>query len=98
VTSRVAAAIGATAIILVVGAVGYIVTTFLFAFSGGQYRMVNVVNVGALAVIGVGALAAALTWWLRSSATAIKWTAIATGIGWLTALLVEWLLSFALGA
>jgi hypothetical protein len=98
VTSRVAAAIGATAIILVVGAVGYIVTTFLFAFSGGQYRMVNVVNVGALAVIGVGALAAALAWWKRSSATAIKWTAIATGIGWVIALLAEWLLSFALGA
>jgi len=98
VTSRVAAAIGATAVILVVGVVGYIVTTFLFAFSGGQYRMVNVVNVGALAVIGVGALAAALALWKRSSATAIKWAAIATGIGWVIALLAEWLLSFALGA
>jgi hypothetical protein len=38
-------------ILAVVTFIGYIVTTFLFAFSGGQYRMVLVVNVGAAAVV-----------------------------------------------
>jgi hypothetical protein len=37
--------------VLVAAAFGYLVTTFLFAFSGGQYRMVTVVNTGALAVV-----------------------------------------------
>ena len=67
-------------IVLGVAAVGYLVTTCLFAFSGGQYRMVAVVNLGALAVISLGVLVAALMWMVRSSAEAIKWTAIATDV------------------
>lgn len=49
------------AIVLPAALAGYLVTTFLFAFSGGQYRMVEVVNVGALAVIGLDVLVAAVT-------------------------------------
>jgi len=85
-------------IVLGVAAVGYLVTTFLFAFSGGQYRMVAVVNLGAVAVISLGVLVAAVTWIVRSSGEAIKWTAIATGGGWVAALIAEWLISFSLGA
>lgn len=86
------------AIVLPAAGVGYLATTFLFAFSGGQYRMVEVVNVGALAVIGLDVLVALVTWTLRSPAAAIKWTAIATGVGWVAAVIVEWLVSFTLGA
>src|SRR2546421_10957311 len=85
-------------IVLGVAAVGYLVTTFLFAFSGGQYRMVAVVNLGAVAVISLGVLVAAVTWIVRSSAEAIRWTVIATGGGWVAALIAEWLISFSLGA
>jgi hypothetical protein len=86
------------AIIVPAAGVAYLVTTFLFAFSGGQNRMVAVVNLGALTVIGLGVLAAAVTWRLRSPAAAIKWTATATGIGWVLAFIAEWLISFRLGA
>ncbi len=85
------------AILLPSAGFGYLVTTFLFAFSGGQYRMVTVVTFGALAVIGLGVLVAVLTWRLRSPAAAIKWTAIATGAGWVAAVIAEWLISFGLG-
>ena len=99
--SRTSAPLGMVAIaviVLGVAAVGYLVTTFLFAFSGGQYRMVAVVNLGAVAVISLGVLVAAVKWIVRSSAEAIKWTAIATGGGWVAALIAEWLFSFSLGA
>jgi hypothetical protein len=86
------------AIIGVAAAVGFLVTTFLFAFSGGQYRMVAVVNAGALIVIGLGALGAGVTWRLRSPSAAVAATAIAMGVGWLAALIAEWLISFWLGA
>ena len=99
--ARTSAPLGIVAIagiVLGVAAVGYLVTTFLFAFSGGQYRMVAVVNLGAVAVISLGVLVAAVKWIVRSSAEAIKWTAIATGGGWVAALIAEWLFSFSLGA
>jgi len=99
--ARTSAPLGMVAIaviVLGVAAVGYLVTTFLFAFSGGQYRMVAVVNLGAVAVISLGVLVAAVKWIVRSSAEAIKWTAIATGGGWVAALIAEWLFSFSLGA
>jgi hypothetical protein len=86
------------AIVLPAAGAGYLVTTFLFAFSGGQNRMVAVVNVGALAVIGLDVLVAAVTWRLRSPTAAIKWTAIATGVGWVAVVIAEWLISFRLGA
>ena len=77
-TSAPLGTVAVTGIVLGVAAVGYLVTTFLFAFSGGQYRMVAVVNLGAVAVISLGVLVAAVKWIVRSSAEAIKWTAIAT--------------------
>ena len=86
------------AIVLPAAGFGYLVTTFLFAFSGGQSRMVAVVNLGALAVIGFGVLVAAVTWILRSPLAAIIWTAIATGVGWVAVVIAEWLISFQLGA
>ncbi len=86
------------AIVLPAAGVGYLMTTFLFAFSGAQYRMVAVVNLGALTVVGVGVLVAAVTWMLRSLAAAIKWTAIATVAGWVAAVIAEWVISFKLGA
>ena len=60
--------------------------------------MVAVVNLGALAMIGFGVLVAAATWILRSPLAAIIWTAIATGVGWVAAVIAEWLISFQLGA
>ena len=86
------------AIVLGAGAAGYLVTTFLFAFSGGQNRMVAVVNLGALTVVGLDILVAAATWILRSAAVSIKWTAMAAGGSWAAALIVEFVLSFWLGA
>ena len=85
-------------IVLFSSAVGYLLTTFLFAFSGGQYRMVRVVNLGALIVIAVLIVVAVVAWLVRSPAAAIKWTAIATGVAWLVAVIVEWVISFSLGA
>ena len=98
VTTRIVTVVVIAAIVLVAAAIGYGVSTFLFAFSGGQYRMVTVVNVGALIVIALGALVAAVTWRLRSPGAAVAPTAIATGAGWAAALIAEWIISFWLGA
>ena len=97
-TSPITVVIG---IVLVVGFTAglmFLVTTFLFAFSGGQYRMVGVVNYGVLAVIGTTLLITGAAWRLRSPVAALKWAAIATGVGWVAAVFVEWLLSLELGA
>jgi hypothetical protein len=88
-------------IVLVVGLVApvmYLITTFLFHFSGGQDRMGPVVNYAALAVV-VGTLAVgAIVWKVRSPAAALRWTAVATPVAWLVAIAVEWGFSFAWGA
>jgi len=76
----------------------YLITSFLFAFSGGQYRMVPVVGYGALAVIGATLSIAIVVWRLRSLAAAVKWAAIATALGWALAIVGEWILSFGLGS
>ena len=76
----------------------YLVTTFLFAFSGGQSRMVSVANYGAIVVVAGTVLIAAVVWIRRSGAAAAKWAAIATLVGWVLASLAEWLISFRLGA
>jgi hypothetical protein len=76
----------------------YLVTTFLFAFSGGQDRMVAVLNYVALGVVGATVVAAAAVWKLRSPLTATKWAAITTAAGWIAAVILEWRLSFILGA
>ncbi len=86
------------ALVIVPGGFFYLVTTFLFAFSGGQYRMVAVVNGGALIVIAAGVAAAVIMWRLRSPVSAVKWSAAVTSVGWITAIVAEWLLSFSLGA
>jgi hypothetical protein len=86
------------AIVIPAAAAGYLVTTFLFAFSGGQYRMVPVVNTGAVAVMLVTLVVAAGAWRLRDASTAVKWTAAATAVAWPAVALVEWFLSFSLGA
>jgi arginine exporter protein ArgO len=88
-------------IALIVGLVApvmYLVTTFLFHFSGGQYRMGAVVDYGALAVVVGTLVLAVIVWKVRSPATALKWTAIATPVAWVVAIVVEWGFSFALGA
>jgi len=97
-TSTALTVITIAAIVLPAAGVGYLVTTFLFAFSGGQSRMVGVVNLGCLVVIGLGVVLAAIAWRLRSPVDAIKWSAIATGAGWVAVLIAEWLISFRLGA
>lgn len=86
------------AIVLPAAGVGYLVTTFLFAFSGGQYRMVSVVNLGVLVVAGLCVLVAAVTWRLKSRSAALAATIIATLAGWFAALVAEWIISFSLGA
>jgi hypothetical protein len=76
----------------------YLVTTFLFHFSGGQYRMGPVVDYSALAVIAGTLLLTAIVWRVRSPAAALKCAAIATPAAWVVAIVVEWGFSFALGA
>jgi hypothetical protein len=97
-TSPLLAVVAIALIVLSAAGVGYLVTTFLFAFSGGQYRMVAVVNAGALIVVGLGVLAGVGMWLFKSPAAAIKWTAIVTGVGWVAAVIAEWFISFTLGA
>ena len=68
----------------------YLVTTFLFHFSGGQVRMGPVVDYGALAVIGLTILLAVAVWIIRSPTASVKVAAIATGVAWVVAVFVEW--------
>jgi hypothetical protein len=76
----------------------YLVTTFLFAFSGGQYRMVAVVNDAALAMIAIPIVAAAIAWRVRSGAAAAVTAAAVTLGGWVATAVAEWVVSFWLGA
>jgi len=96
--TKVVVAVAALFIIAVISGFFFFVTTFLFAFSGGQYRMVSVVQYGALAVITVSVLVAAIAWRLRSPTAAVLCAAIVTPAAGVVALVVEWLLSFELGA
>jgi hypothetical protein len=41
---------------------------------------------------------AAIVWRARSPAAAVRWTAIATGVAWVAAIVIEWGLLFAYGA
>jgi hypothetical protein len=76
----------------------YLITTFLFHFSGGQYRMGPVVDYGALTVIAGTLVLTAIAWRVRSRAAAVKTAAIATPVAWVLAIVVEWGLSFVWGA
>src|SRR2546430_11149350 len=85
-------AAGAVVLLVAVSAgLMYLITSFLFAFSGGQYRMVPVVGYGALAVIGATLLIAIVVWRLRSLAAAVKWAGLAPGLGWGPATIGEWI-------
>ena len=90
-------AVAIAIVVLAAGAFGYLVTTFLFAFSGSQYRMVAVVNLVALLVLVSSFVMAAVAWILRSPMHAFKWAAIGTAVGWIAAIAVEFVLSFSLG-
>jgi hypothetical protein len=94
----VAVALTLALLIGLAGAFMFLVTTFLFHFSGGQDRMGPVVNYGALAVIAGTTLLAAIVWTIRSPSAAVKITAIATPAAWAVTLVVEWGLSFVFGA
>ncbi len=90
--------IAITAIVVVPAIFMFLVTTFLFAFSGGQSRMVGVVNAIDVAVVAISVLVGAVTWRWRSAQAAVKVRGVVTAAGWILALTVEWILSFALGA
>ena len=90
--------LGITATIAASAGFMYLVTTFLFAFSGGQYRMVAVVNSGAIAMLVLPTVVAAVAWRLRSAAFAAIAVGVACGAGWVATAVIEWLLSFSLGA
>ena len=99
--TRGAKATVAVSLVVIVGVAAafmFLVTTFLFHFSGGQSRMEPVVNYGALAVVAASILVAIVCWRMRSPAEAVKYTAIATAVLWVAALIVEWGFSFVLGA
>ena len=81
------------------GAVMYVVTTFLFAFSGAQYRMVPVVQGGFWAV-GLLALLAGGTALVRTRSLprAVGLMLASAAVAWLVAIGVYWIVSFRLGA
>ena len=96
--TKVIVALAAVFIIVAISGFFFFLTTFLFAFSGGQYRMEPVVQYGALAVIAAMVLLAAVVWKLRSPTAAVLCAAIATPAAWVVAMMVEWAFSFVLGA
>lgn len=82
-----------------IAAVMYGVTTFLFHFSGGQYRMGPIVNAGALIAIGTTLGAGVITGWRTDSRRRTFAVMLqAAWIVWLVVLVAEWLLSFRFGA
>ena len=87
-------AVGALVILIgLVGAFMYLVTTFLFHFSGGQVKMGPVVDYGALAVIALMIVLAVVVWKIRSPVAAVKVAAVASPMAWVMAVLVEWAFS-----
>ena len=91
-----AVAIGIVIGVLLSGAFMYLVTTFLFGFSVGQYRMGPVVAYGALAAISTTLVVTAIAWRIRSPAAAAAWAATATAVAWAVAIFVEWRISYVL--
>jgi hypothetical protein len=76
------------------------VTTFLFHFSGGQYRMEPVVRYGAYAAFAAAMLVATVVWklWLGSPTAAVTGATIGAIAIWALAVFIEWRISFVLGA
>ena len=84
------------ALVLIIGLGGgfmWLVTTFLFHFSGGQVKMGPVVDYGALLVIALTILVAIAAWILRSPVAAVKLAGVTAAVAWVVAVLVEWLFS-----
>ena len=84
------------ALVIIIGLGGgfmWLVTTFLFHFSGGQVKMGPVVDYGALVVIGLTILVAVAAWIFRSPVAAVKVAAITAAVAWVVAVFVEWLFS-----
>ena len=96
--SKVAVALLMALVIGLISAFMYLVTTFLFHFSGGQSRMGPVVDYGFFAVIAFSLLTTAIVWRMRSLTAAAIWAAIGTLVAWVVAVFVEWRFSFVLGA
>ena len=80
-----------------VGVIMYLITTFLFAFSGGQVRMVPVVNSGFL-IVSAGVLIMGMISLIisQSLSKAIKSMLITTVFAWLLTWIIYWILSFRL--
>ena len=82
-----------------IGVLMYGITTFLFAFSSGQYRMVPVVNAGFLIVMFSGLIVGIVPlvqgWPVGRIMVAML---SAAALSWLVAVIVYWRLSFQLGA
>ena len=80
-----------------VGVIMYLITTFLFAFSGGQVRMVPVVNSGFL-IVSAGVLIMGMISLIisQSLSKAIKSMLITTVFAWLLTWITYWILSFRL--
>jgi hypothetical protein len=96
---RSAALLAWTVIYVPVGLVMYWITTFLFAFSGQQYRMVPVVNAGfwLVGLSGLVIVAASLRWrW--SDRTRLTTLVAGAVLAWLAMVGIYWSLSFRLGA
>ena len=96
--ARRAVAVATVICVLLFGAVMFLLTSFLFDFSGGQYRMGPVVAYGALAAVSGALIVTAIAWRIRSPDAAAAWAAIATAVAWAAAILVEWRISYVLGA
>lgn len=96
--ANVAVALLMVFVVVLISGFMYLVTTFLFHFSGGQTRMGPVVDNGALAVTAFSLLTVAIVWRMRSLTAAAICTAVVTPVAWVVAVFVEWRLSFALGA
>jgi hypothetical protein len=75
----------------------WLVTTFLFAFSGSQVGMVPVVDIAPW-IVGTGVLIFATSALVktRSVARALEMLLLTACVGWLGAVIVEWLLTFIL--
>jgi hypothetical protein len=77
----------------------FAITTFLFHFSGGQYRMGPIVTAGPFIAIAAALVAGSITAWRTAQfGLAFGVMARATGIAWAVLVLGYWLLSFAFGA
>ena len=80
------------------GAVMYVVTTFLFAFSSGESRMVPIVAAGPWLVAAVALLAGAVALATTRSLPRALWAVLGSiVVAWPVAVVVYWVVSDRLG-